>query len=89
MTVSENQRAWVTLLTQPSYLAGTLILHHSLTAVGSKYPLIVLVSRDLPKECRDTLSLVGIEVVETDKISPESESTTLETRFKEAWSKLT
>lgn len=89
MTVAENQRAWVTLLTQPSYLAGTLVLHHSLTTVGSKYPLIVLVSHDLPKECRDTLALMGVEVLETDKILPESQSTTLETRFKEAWSKLT
>lgn len=88
MIVAGSQRAWVTLLTQPSYLAGTLVLHHSLTAVGSKYPLIVLVSRDLPKECKDALALVGVEVVETDKISPESQSTSLETRFKEAWSKL-
>lgn len=88
MVVANNQRAWVTLLTKPSYLAGTLILYHSLKAVGSKYPLIVLVSHDLPKECRDALTFVGIEVIETDKISPKSQSSKLEERFKEAWSKL-
>lgn len=77
------------MLTIPTYLPATLVLHYSLNAVGSDYPLIVMVSHDLPKECRDILTFRGIETVEINKLSAKVQNPKIkEERFKETWSKL-
>lgn len=40
-------RAWVTLLTRPSYLPGVITLAYSLQTVFTRYPLVVLVTQSL------------------------------------------
>ena len=86
---NEDQKAWVTLRTLPSYLPGTVVLDHSLKAVGSKYPLIAMVSHDLPTECREVLTIRGIEIVEINKLAPKVQDPRIkDERFKECWSKL-
>jgi inositol 3-alpha-galactosyltransferase len=47
---SQPQRAWVTLLTRPSYLAGAVLLAHSLHKHGSAYPLLILHTPSLDAE---------------------------------------
>ena len=85
----EQDRAWVTLLTKPSYLPGTVVLDYSLKTVGSKYPLIVMVSHDVPNECRDVLTIRGIQIVEVNKLAPKVAIPTMkDERFEECWSKL-
>ncbi|KAF2159872.1 glycosyltransferase family 8 protein [Zasmidium cellare ATCC 36951] len=42
-----NKRAYITLVTRASYLAGVVILAHTLEMRGSKYPLIVLYTDSL------------------------------------------
>ncbi|KAI4216614.1 MAG: hypothetical protein LQ351_001103 [Letrouitia transgressa] len=51
-----QRRAWVTLITGPSYLPGVVSLAYSLSVHSTKYPLVVLVT---PKanECRKALEL--------------------------------
>lgn len=44
---SETQFAWATLLTDPSYVRGTMVLAYSLHSVGSIYPLEVLINEKI------------------------------------------
>ncbi|KAH8120411.1 nucleotide-diphospho-sugar transferase [Phellopilus nigrolimitatus] len=87
MSEPEQRKAWVTLLTKPAYLSGTLVLSFSLKAVGSKYPLIVMTSPGLPKEVREVLELFGLETAPVDRLSAES-AAIREARFTETWTKL-
>ncbi|KAI9884092.1 MAG: hypothetical protein M1823_004122 [Watsoniomyces obsoletus] len=54
-TTDTPRRAWVTLLTRPSYLPGVVILNYTLRRHHSRYPLIVLVTDTFPSECIDIL----------------------------------
>ncbi|KAG8428751.1 hypothetical protein J3459_002439 [Metarhizium acridum] len=40
--VIHSDKAWVTLITNESYLPGLLTLNHSLRTVKSAYPLVAL-----------------------------------------------
>lgn len=83
--------AYVTLLTKSSYLPGTLVLDHGLRAVKSKYPLVVMVTRELPKEARDALRKRGILIREVDHLQPAEGRHTLaahDARFADTWTKL-
>ena len=86
---NSHKRAYVTLLTMPSYLAGTLVLHHCLQRVGAKYPLIAMVSSKLSKADRDILALRGIEMIDVGHLNPAHPCTASEDqRFQETWTKL-
>jgi hypothetical protein len=43
----DTKYCWVTLVTKPSYLPGSLILTHTLDKYYSKYPLLVLYTDSL------------------------------------------
>ena len=58
---------WVTLVTSPSYLPGALILAHSLTKQGSRYPLVVLYTESLGK---DAIRALEAEATTTGSIIP-------------------
>jgi hypothetical protein len=93
MTITDltnsQRRAYVTLLTMPSYLAGTLVLQHCLQRVKSKYPLIAMVSPKLSQSVRDIVSLRGIEMVDVGHLDPAHPCTVSEDqRFQETWTKL-
>jgi hypothetical protein len=86
-----SNRAYITLLNSLSYLAGTLVLAHSLQSVGSKYPLVVLVTASLPPEGKRILQESGIQIKEVDDVQVaqsrfNSEATAA--RLRTVWTKL-
>lgn len=80
--------AYVTLLTRTSYLPGTLVLHKSL---GSKYPLVVMVTPAVTAEARAILTGRGITLADVESLVPSEGSHTLadhDARFQDTWTKL-
>ncbi|KAJ7619152.1 nucleotide-diphospho-sugar transferase [Mycena polygramma] len=83
--------AYITLLTKVSYLAGTLVLDLGLKKAQSKYPLVVMVTPDLPQEARDVLKKGGIPTVEIQTLLPEDgvhQVAAADARFRDTWTKL-
>ncbi|THH07616.1 hypothetical protein EW145_g3258 [Phellinidium pouzarii] len=87
--MAESKGAWVTLLTNPGYLPGVLVVNFNLKAVDSKYPLVVMTVPDLPKETLDVLALCNIRTSPVDRLNPRAQSSAIqERRFSDTWSKL-
>ncbi len=61
--------AWVAMITNTMYLPGCLVLAHSLRAVDSKYPLIVMLC-DIPDEAKELLTMAGVQVMDVGKLVP-------------------
>ncbi|KAJ7181785.1 nucleotide-diphospho-sugar transferase [Mycena crocata] len=83
--------AYVTLLTKVSYLAGTLVLDDGLRDAQSKYPLVVMVTPELPQEGRDVLKKRGIPIRDIQSLQPEEGVHNLspaDARFHDTWTKL-
>jgi len=83
--------AYVTLLTNTSYLAGVLVLHNCLRAVNSKYPLVVMVTPSLPEDARAVLRERRICIREVKTLQPPEGRHTLhghDARFADTWTKL-
>lgn len=81
----------MTLLSRHSYLAGTLVLHHSLMATKPQYPFVVLVTSTLSTEARDILKRSGIEMKEIDLLllPPDRwDPTKTAARFADIWTKV-
>lgn len=86
-----SDKAFVTLLTKISYLPGTLVLAKDLNCVQSKYPLVVMVTPQLPAEAGDVLLRRGIIVRVVESLQPMEGGHTLaahDTRFADTWTKL-
>ncbi|PVF98055.1 nucleotide-diphospho-sugar transferase [Serendipita vermifera] len=86
-----TNRTYVTLLTTLSYLAGTLVLNHSLQTVGSKYPLLVLVTSALPAEGKRILQEAGIQIKEVDTVEVVQSRYNAEAtvaRLRDVWTKI-
>ena len=82
---------FATLLTRESYLAGTLVLNHSLRSVGSKYELVVMTTPELSERARDVLFKEKIMIKDIARLDPTEGSHTLsahDKRFKDTWTKL-
>lgn len=92
--------AFVTLLTKKSYLPGTLVLARSLRTtppegpqgyVGSKYPLVVMVTPQLPQDARDVLNKENIVMRDVNSLHPAEGVHKLaahDSRFADTWTKL-
>lgn len=86
-----SQRVYMTLISRQSYLAGTLVLHHSLQATNPKYPFIVLVTPTLPIAAREILKRSGIETKEVELLMLPSERydpSKTAARFADIWTKV-
>lgn len=86
-----STKVWTTLLTKTSYLAGLLVLHDTLLAVKTKYPLVVMVTPTLPKEARDVLERRGLTMREINRLQPEAGVHIIsasDARFDDTWTKL-
>ena len=90
-----NQRCWVTLVTQASYLPGVITLAFSLFVQRSRYQLVVLVTPSLPESCIHALKLEALRnpllVIHQipPLLPPRSQQTTLiAKRFEDTWTKL-
>jgi len=86
-----TKAAYVTLVTKTDYLPGVLVVDHCLKAVGSRYPLVVMVTQTLPKEVRDVIAKRGIVMREVKRLKPKDGTHTLaahDSRFGDTWTKL-
>jgi hypothetical protein len=83
-----SRRAWVTLLTRPSYLPGVLVLHYSLQRVKSAYPLIVLITPTLPSSSVAAMRALGIQVEQVEPLRPLVPVSIVAERFADTWDKL-
>ena len=66
-----RKAAYATLLTTPAYLPGVLVLNECLLSVGSKYPLVAMVTPSLPSEARAVIEKRGIIIRDIDHLYPE------------------
>ncbi|KAM0804782.1 nucleotide-diphospho-sugar transferase [Usnea florida] len=89
------KRAWVTLLTRPSYLPGVITLAYSLSLHATAYPLVVLVTPSLPQTCIRALelessdnSLLIIHSIEPLMLPDDRKTTLIAARFEDTWTKL-
>jgi hypothetical protein len=83
--------AYVTLLTKDAYLPGALVVDLCLRSVGSKYPLVAMVTPTLPQEARDILKKKGIIVKDVPPLLPSDGVHQLaahDSRFADTWTKL-
>ncbi|KAL0072090.1 hypothetical protein AAF712_001013 [Marasmius tenuissimus] len=89
--MAPTRAAYVTLLTKQSYLAGVLVLHHSIKAVASKYPLVVMVTPAVTEGVRDILRRQGLQLYDIESLMPEQGRHSLsesDARFHDTWTKL-
>ena len=92
--MQQEECAWVTLLTQSSYLPGVIALAYTLRIHGTQYPLVVMVTPSLPWTALDALKreanynhLIRIENIES--LNPPNENFVMEIpRFRDTWTKL-
>jgi len=86
--------AYATLITRSSYLAGVVLLAHSLKRHKSRYPLVVLYTPNLPKNAVKALELEGrhsnIVPIEVEPLLPGNGQQTylIAARFADTWTKL-
>lgn len=84
--------AWVTLVTKPAYLAGALVLDKTLRIANSAYPLVVMVTPDIPEEVLAVLSHQNLTIKRVGKLLPSAVSANPDSddkkRFEDTWTKL-
>ncbi|ORX39078.1 galactinol synthase [Kockovaella imperatae] len=87
--LDSKRRAWVTLLTLPSYVPAVLTMWRTLQPL-TIYPLIILTTSSLPQSSRDILKRYDLESLEIDHLSPPSHKgfEAKFARFTETWTKL-
>ncbi|WP_413728648.1 glycosyltransferase family 8 protein [Sodalis sp. RH19] len=83
-------KAWITLLTDPAYLAGVRTLHQSLQDTHTRYPLVVMVTAGIGQQIRDDLAAEGCDVRAVTPLRPRDgvAGGYAYARFAEVWSKL-
>jgi inositol 3-alpha-galactosyltransferase len=88
----QPKRAWVTLLTRPSYLAGAVLLAHSLHKHHSAYPLLILYTSTLGESCISTLrretAITNAILIPTSPLHPKTQVSLIAQRFADTWTKL-
>ena len=90
-TQRQKAAAYVTLLSNVSYLPATLVLEQSIRAVNSSYPLIVMATTSLAGSAKQVLKKRGVQIVDVDSLQPEPGIHKLaggDTRFADTWTKL-
>lgn len=74
-----------------NHCAGVVVMDATLKAVNSKYPLVVMVTPELPQDCRDVLQSAEIPFIEVESIYPAPDRHSLvenDHRFRDTWTKL-
>ena len=94
MASTPEKRAYVTLVTRPSYLTGVIILAYSLNRTKTKYPLVVLITPTLGEEATRILELEAKQnpTIIISKIEPliprEANTGSAASRFQDTYTKL-
>lgn len=65
-----NRYTYVTLITNDFYAFGAIALQKSMNNVKSKYRLIVMCTRDVSKDSKEKLELIGAIIMDIDDIEP-------------------
>lgn len=92
----EEKSCWVTLVTSASYLPGAIILAHSLTKQGSRFPLVVMYTASLAS---DAVAALEAEAATAGSIIPhlvdnllprkgQENTEIVAERFLDTWTKL-
>lgn len=84
------KKAWITLLTQPSYLPGVIALQRSLRLVKSEFPLVIMVTPNIDETVRESLLQEACLLHEVLPLSP-AENVSINyasPQFSEVWTKL-
>lgn len=68
---------FLTMLSTESYLEGVLVLSESLKRTKTKYPLTVVITKDISRDIEDILKNFDINVIKIDKQIELPEETTL------------
>ncbi|KAG9051300.1 hypothetical protein FS837_009567 [Tulasnella sp. UAMH 9824] len=90
-SATQKKSAWVVLITNPSYLPGLFVLHHSLRSVGTRYPLVVIATPQLSAAARATITRRGIPIRDVQPLRPRPGAHQLaehDKRFEDTWTKL-
>ncbi|WVQ85331.1 hypothetical protein IAT38_007496 [Cryptococcus sp. DSM 104549] len=86
-----GRRAWVTLVTNPSYVAGLLCLHRTISSLSS-YPLLVMTTPTLPASYTPLLESLGMTLIPVSHLAPSASQhpgfDPSFTRLNDAWTKL-
>ena len=94
MASNHRDKAYVTLITKPSYLTGAIILAYSLRQCQSQYPLLILVTPALGKDAIEALELEAkqnptIIVKQIEALTPREQNTgSAAARFADTYTKL-
>jgi inositol 3-alpha-galactosyltransferase len=87
-----QKRAWATLLTRESYLAGVVLLAHSLHKQKSQYPLIILYTPTLSLSVLPLLQheagITNAMIHPIEILAPMEQGTLIAERFRDTWTKL-
>ncbi|ODN84328.1 hypothetical protein L202_00302 [Cryptococcus amylolentus CBS 6039] len=90
-TPGSGGRAWVTLITNPSYVAGLLALHRTISSL-SDYPLLVMTTPSLPESYQTFLKSYGFTLIPVSHLSPSTSQhagfNPDMARLNDAWTKL-
>ncbi|KIO31875.1 glycosyltransferase family 8 protein [Tulasnella calospora MUT 4182] len=90
-SATQKKAAWVVLITNPSYLPGLFVLHHSLRSVGTRYPLVVIATPQLSAVARAIIARRGIPIRDVQSLRPRPGVHQLaehDRRFEDTWTKL-
>nr|CAG8602891.1 12007_t:CDS:2 [Entrophospora candida] len=93
--VNKPSKAWVTLITKGSYIKGGICLARSLKKVNSKYPLVVMHTKNVNEEGLSTfetewkiLIKEGCILRPVEKVNPTTEpSKYIKTYYADVWTK--
>jgi len=67
-------KAYVTILSDNSYINGVVVLDRSLKCVNSKYPLYCIITEEVSEENRKVLSDLNIKIIEKDILIPKGQT---------------
>ncbi|KAG9013870.1 hypothetical protein FRB94_004251 [Tulasnella sp. JGI-2019a] len=89
-TANRPTKAFVTLITTPSYLPGLLTLYHGMKAVNTKYPIVAMVPPQFDPESKRILSRQGIALRVVQPLCPQETYVLdeFDARFTDTWTKL-
>ncbi|KAG8906190.1 hypothetical protein FRB99_007406 [Tulasnella sp. 403] len=88
---SNRKAAWVTLLTNPHYLPGLILIHQTLKAANTRYPLVVMATPQLDATSRALITRRGMSIRDIDLLKPRPGTHHLadhDKRFEDTWTKL-
>ncbi|KAI0769151.1 glycosyltransferase family 8 protein [Trametes elegans] len=84
--------AYAALLSTMDYFPGLLVMHKSLMDTGTRYPLVVLTTPNLPPDVRDVLRRRGMDVRVVEPLQPHPDNAydlpLHDIRFAETWTKI-